>query len=145
MTTHFCFSGCCATSNQGGIFNPQKPPPERLIKAKRLTLFVQEELVKAQAAGLLPDEAVHVLRAVVVNGDGVLQRLHAGLQTEGDLGVSDGVSAKKKKTHRGLNSNMSKQLPRQKLKEEMEIKERPQATHNVWGQTDKRVKSSVQC
>lgn len=40
MTAHFCFSGCCATSNQGGIFNPQKPPPERLIKAKRLTLFV---------------------------------------------------------------------------------------------------------
>lgn len=63
-------------------------------KARRLTFFIQEELVKAQAAGLLPDETVHVLRAVVVNCNGVLQRFHAGLQAEGDLRVSDGVSAK---------------------------------------------------
>lgn len=36
---------------------------------------------------------MHVLRAVVVDSDGVLQRLDAGLQTEGDLGVSYRVPA----------------------------------------------------
>lgn len=56
-----------------------------------LTVLVQEELVEAQAARLFADEAVHVLRAVVVDGDGVFQRLHARLQTERDLGVADGV------------------------------------------------------
>lgn len=59
-----------------------------------LTILIQEELVETQAAGLLPNEAVHVLRAVVVNGDGVLEGLHAGLQTEGDLSVSYCVSTK---------------------------------------------------
>lgn len=56
-----------------------------------LTVLVQEELVEAQAAGLLADEAVHILGAVVVHGDGVLQRFDTRLQTEGDLGVADGV------------------------------------------------------
>lgn len=61
---------------------------------ERLTVFIQEELIKAQATGLLPDETVHVLRAVVINGNGVLQRLDTGLQTERDLGISNCVSAK---------------------------------------------------
>ncbi len=56
-----------------------------------LTLLVQEELVESQTAGLFADEAVHVLSAVVVNGDGVFQRLNARLQTERDLGVAGGV------------------------------------------------------
>lgn len=56
-----------------------------------LTLLVQEELVESQTAGLFADEAVHVLGAVVVNGDGVLQRLNAGLQTERNLGVANSV------------------------------------------------------
>lgn len=59
-----------------------------------LTVLVQEELVEAQAAGLFADEAMYVLGAVVVNGDGVFQRLHAGLQTEGNFGVADSVPAK---------------------------------------------------
>lgn len=42
-----------------------------------LTVLVQEELVESQAAGLFADEAVHVLRAVVVHGDGVLQGFDA--------------------------------------------------------------------
>lgn len=58
-----------------------------------LTIFIQEELIKAQAAGLLPDETVHVLSAVVMDGNGVLQRLDARLQAERDLGVSHRVSA----------------------------------------------------
>lgn len=56
-----------------------------------LTLLVQEELVESQAAGLFADEAVHILGAMVVNGDGVFQGLNAGLQTEGDLGVANSV------------------------------------------------------
>lgn len=63
-------------------------------KKKRLTVFIQEELIKAQTTGLLPNETVHILCAVVVNSDGVLQRLDAGLQTEGNLGISNCVSAK---------------------------------------------------
>lgn len=59
-----------------------------------LTVLVQEELVESQAAGLFADEAVHVLRAVVVHGDGVLQGFDARLQAEGDLGVAHGVPAK---------------------------------------------------
>lgn len=59
-----------------------------------LTVLVQEQLVEPQPAGLLADEAVHVLGAVVVDGDGVLQRLHTRLQTEGDLGVSHRVPGK---------------------------------------------------
>lgn len=53
-----------------------------------LTIIIQEELVEAQAAGLFANEAVHVLGAVVVNGDGVFQWLHARLQTKGHLGVT---------------------------------------------------------
>lgn len=62
-----------------------------------LTLLVQEELVEPQSAGLFADEAVHVLSAMVVDGDGVFQRLHTRLQTERNLGVADGVP--EKETH----------------------------------------------
>ena len=58
------------------------------VRVRSLTVIVEEELVEAQAARLLADEAVHVLCAVVVHGDGVLQRLHTRLQTERDLGVT---------------------------------------------------------
>lgn len=61
------------------------------VCGRLLTVLVQEELVEAQAAGLLANEAVHVLGAVVMHGDGVLQWFDARLQTEGDLGVADGV------------------------------------------------------
>lgn len=57
-----------------------------------LTVLVEEELVEAQAAGLLADEAVHVLGAVVVHGHGVLEGLDARLQAEGHLGVAHRVS-----------------------------------------------------
>lgn len=57
----------------------------------RLTIFIQEQLIKAQATGLLANEAVHMLRAVVIDSDGVLKRLDAGLKTERDLGVSNRV------------------------------------------------------
>lgn len=73
--------------------------PVRHVKVwsdRFLTVLVQEELVEAQAAGLFADEAMHVLSAVVVNSDGVFQRLHAGLQTEGNFGVADSVPAKDK-------------------------------------------------
>lgn len=63
-------------------------------RASTLTVLVQEELVEAQAAGLLADEAVHILGAMVVHGDGVLQRLHARLQAEGDLSVAHRVPGK---------------------------------------------------
>lgn len=62
-----------------------------------LTFLVQEELVEPQAAGLLANEAVDVVGAVVVHGDGVFQRLHARLQAEGDLRVAHRVPEKKKK------------------------------------------------
>lgn len=71
--------------------------PSRISSEKQLTVLVQEELVEAQAAGLLPDEAVHVLGAVVVHRDGVLQWLHTRLQAEGDLGVAYRVSEEKQK------------------------------------------------
>lgn len=61
-----------------------------------LTIFIQEELIKAQATGLLSNETVHVLCAVVVHSHCVLQRLDTRLQTEGDLGVAYCVSAKDK-------------------------------------------------
>lgn len=61
---------------------------------RRLTVVIQGELIKTQAAGLLPNETVHILCTVVINSNGVLQRLDAGLQTEGDLGISHCVSAK---------------------------------------------------
>ncbi len=57
-----------------------------------LTLLIQEELVESQATRLFADEAVNILGAVVVNGDGIFQRLNARLQTERDLGVADSVS-----------------------------------------------------
>ena len=56
-----------------------------------LTILVQEELVESQTAGLFADEAVHVLCAVVVNSNGIFQRLNTRLQTERDLGVSNCV------------------------------------------------------
>lgn len=61
-------------------------------EGRSLTVLVQEQLVEAQAAGLFADEAVNVLGAVVVDGDGVFQRLHTRLQTEGNLGVAGRVS-----------------------------------------------------
>lgn len=64
---------------------------------KRLTIFIQEELIKSQTTGLLPNETVHVLCAVVIDSNGVLQRLDTGLQTERDLRVSNCVSTKRTK------------------------------------------------
>lgn len=66
-------------------------PLSECVCRRFLTVLVQEQLVEAQPAGLLADEAVHVLGAVVVNGDGVFQRLDARLQAERNLGVADGV------------------------------------------------------
>lgn len=43
--------------------------------AASLTVLVEEELVEAQAAGFLANEAVNVLRAVVVHGHRILERL----------------------------------------------------------------------
>jgi len=81
----------------GGLISPQTdggtPNTQMEGGNQTLTVVIQEELIEAQAAGLLPNEAVHVLRAVVVNGDGVLQRLDAGLQAEGHLGVPGRVPA----------------------------------------------------
>lgn len=75
----------------------------------RLTVFIQEELIEAQATGLLANEAVHVLGAVVVDGDGVLERLDAGLKAEWDLGISGRVPADK--THEGATPpNQSERL-----------------------------------
>ena len=68
------------------MWRTQRCSPHR--QHRQLTFLVQEELVEAQPAGLLPDEAVHVVRAVVVHGDGVLQGLDARLQAEGHLGVA---------------------------------------------------------
>lgn len=56
-----------------------------------LTVLIQEELVESQAAGLFADEAVHILGAVVVYGDGIFQRFNTRLQTERNLGVADSV------------------------------------------------------
>lgn len=61
-----------------------------------LTIIIEEEFIKAQATGLLPNKTVHVLGAVVVDSDGVLQGLDTGLQTEGDLSVSYCVSTRQK-------------------------------------------------
>lgn len=60
--------------------------------AASLTVLVEEELVEAQAAGLLADEAVHVLSAMVVHGHSILERLDTRLQAEGHLGVAHRVS-----------------------------------------------------
>lgn len=57
-----------------------------------LTVLIEEELVEAQAAGLLADEAMHVLGAVVVYGHSILKRLDTRLQAEGHFGVSYRVS-----------------------------------------------------
>lgn len=83
MTTH---SACSCSA---GLSKHEGTEPK-----ERLTIFIKKELVKAQAAGLLADETVHILCAVVINGHGVLQRLDTGLQTEGDFGITDCVSAK---------------------------------------------------
>lgn len=72
---------------------------ERCQRGLSLTVFVQEQLVEAQTAGLLADEAVHVLGAVVVHGDGVFQRLDTRLQAEGNLCVPNGVPGGQRRTH----------------------------------------------
>lgn len=61
-----------------------------------LTVFIQEQLVEAQAAGLFADEAVHVLRAMVVYGDGVFQRFYTRLQAEWNLRVANSVPGRHK-------------------------------------------------
>lgn len=40
-----------------------------------LTFFIEEKLVEAQATGLLPNETVHILCAVVMDSDGIFQGL----------------------------------------------------------------------
>lgn len=59
-----------------------KVPPCQLawrviVEMGSLTLLIEKQLVEAQATRLLADEAVHVLRAMVVHSNGILQRLHA--------------------------------------------------------------------
>ena len=84
MTAHSACSGSAGLSKHEGV-----------ELKDRLTVFIKEQLVKPQAAGLLADETVHILCAVVINGHSVLQRLDTGLQTEGDLGITDCVSVKR--------------------------------------------------
>lgn len=60
-----------------------------------LTVFVQREFVEPESTGLFAHKVVSELAAQVVDGDGVFQRLHARLQTEGDLGVAHRVSVDK--------------------------------------------------
>lgn len=64
-----------------------------------LTVFIQEQLVEAQAAGLFADETVHVLGAVVVHGNGVFQRFYTRLQAEWNLCVANSVPGRHKQTH----------------------------------------------
>lgn len=66
-------------------------------KKQILTIFIEEKLIKAQTTGLLPYETVHVLSAVIINSNGILERLDTRLQAERNLGVSHRVSKKKKK------------------------------------------------
>lgn len=71
----------------------------RQNKLISLTIFVQEKLIEAQATGLLPNETVHILCAVVVDSNSILQRLDTGLQTEGDFCVSYSVSTNERKIY----------------------------------------------
>lgn len=77
------------TASAGRQF--QAPRGRRAGTTGFLTVLVQEELVESQAAGLFADEAVHILCAVVVHSDGVLQRFDTGLQAERNLGVAHSV------------------------------------------------------
>lgn len=72
---------------------------DRCHRGLFLTVFIQEELVEAQAAGLFADEAVHVLGAVVMHGDGVFQRFNTRLQAEWNLCVTNSVPGRHKQTH----------------------------------------------
>lgn len=64
-----------------------------------LTVFIQEELVEAQAAGLFANEAVHVLGTVVMHSDGVFQWFDTRLQAERNLCVAHSVPGRHKHTH----------------------------------------------
>lgn len=64
-----------------------------------LTVFIQEQLVEAQAAGLFANETVHVLRAMVVYGNGVFQRFNTRLQAEWNLCVANSVPGRHKQTN----------------------------------------------
>lgn len=55
------------------------------------TFVIQRQHVEPQSTGLLADVAVNVLRARLMDGDGVLEGLHAGLQAERQLGVTHRV------------------------------------------------------
>lgn len=72
-----------------------------------LTVFVKREFVEPESAGLFAHKVVSELAAQVVDGDGVLQRLHTRLQTEGDLGVTHRVSVDKEA---GTHKNKAKQF-----------------------------------
>lgn len=74
-----------------------------LNDAQALTVFVKREFVEPESAGLFAHKVVSELAAQVVDGDGVLQRLHTRLQTEGDLGVTHRVSVDKEAgTHKNM-------------------------------------------
>lgn len=66
-------------------------------QGQTLTVFVQREFVEPEPTGLFAHKVVSELAAQVVDGDGVFQRFHTRLQTEGDLGVAHGVSVDKGK------------------------------------------------
>lgn len=67
------------------------PAQQRSDEALR-TFIIEREHVELESAGLLADVMVNALCSRLVDGDGVLQGLHAGLQAERQLGVTDWVS-----------------------------------------------------
>lgn len=58
-----------------------------------LTLIIQQELVELESTWLFAHEAVHMLRAELVNSDGILHRFHTRLETEWNLGVTHRMPA----------------------------------------------------
>lgn len=67
-----------------------------LEKKSAHTFIVQRQHVEPQSAGLLAHVAVNVVRPSLVDGDGVLEGLHAGLQAERVLGVSHRVPGERR-------------------------------------------------
>lgn len=65
------------------------------MSGAKLTLLIQEELVKFPATGLLPDVGVHIFGAVFFDSHSVQLGLDTGLQSEVLLKVPDIVSANK--------------------------------------------------
>lgn len=52
------------------------------------TFLIKRQHVELESTGLLADITVNVLRSRLMDSDGVLQGLHAGLQAERVLGVT---------------------------------------------------------